>query len=120
MKLSIKMKICLRNKMINKTMNRHYTRNIMRTKMILTTITHKWLMIFHPKKEAMRKMKKENTTQMVLTTMKMIKLVKKPTLKTKTTTNIPKATSTTSKVFTMKSAKATEAKKTETNNVEEC
>lgn len=115
MKLSIKMKICLRNKMINKMMNRLCTRNIMKTKMILTTITHKWLMIFHPKKEAMRKMKMENT-MMVITTTTMIKSVMKPTLKTKMTTNIPMVNSTMSKVFTMKSAKATEARKTGISN----
>jgi len=94
-------------------MNQLCTRNIMKTKMILITIIHRWLMIFHPKKEATLKMKKENTTTMALTTMNTIVSSKKPTHKTKMRTNTPKATSITSKVFTMKSDKAAEVRKTE-------
>ena len=111
------MKICLRKKMINRMTNRLCTHNIMKIKMILTTITHKWLMIFHRKKVAMFKMKRQNNTTMALTTMITITLVMRPTLKTKMRTNIPKAISTTNKVFTMKSDKTTaQVRKSETNN----
>lgn len=73
-------------------------------------------MIFHRKKVAMLKMKRLNTT-MALTDMITIRLVMRPTLKTKMRTNIPKATSTTSKVFTMKSDKTSaQVRKSETNN----
>lgn len=97
--------------------NRLCTHNIMKIKMILTTITHKWLMIFHRKKVAMFKMKRQNNTTMALTTMITITLVMRPTLKTKMRTNIPKAISTTNKVFTMKSDKTTaQVRKSETNN----
>jgi hypothetical protein len=107
MKLSIKMKTYLRKKTNNRMMNQFCTHNIMKTKMILIMTTHKWHTIFHHKKEAMHKMKKENTT-MDLTTMKMIVTLMKPTLKTKMRINILKATLTTSKAFTMKSDKAVE------------
>tara|TARA_B110000285_G_C15040821_1_gene571701 strand:- start:329 stop:574 length:246 start_codon:yes stop_codon:yes gene_type:complete len=78
----------------------------MKTKMISITTTRKWPMIFHLKKEATLKMKKENS-MMDLTTMKTkIDMEMKPTLKIKMKTITPKATSTTNKVFTTKSDKA--------------
>ena len=84
--------------------------------MISITTTLKWPMIFHPKKEATLKMKKENL-MMGQTTMKMkIDLEMKPTLKIKMKTITPKATSTTNKVFTTKSEKVAAVKKIEKTN----
>ena len=114
MKSSTKNKICSRKKTNIKMMNLHSTRNIMITKMISTMITRKWLMIFHRKKVAMHKMKKENTMPtMNLTTMTiLVPEIEKSTLKTKKTISILMAILTTSKAFMMKSDKA---RKTGTN-----
>ena len=116
MKLNIKIKTYSRKKTNNKMMNQFCILNIMKIKMISITTTLKWPMIFHPKKEATLKMKKENL-MMGQTTMKMkIDLEMKPTLKIKMKTIIPKATSTTNKVFTTKSEKVAAVKKTEKTN----
>tara|TARA_B110001450_G_C17594294_1_gene470188 strand:+ start:167 stop:520 length:354 start_codon:yes stop_codon:yes gene_type:complete len=109
------MKICLRKKKNFKMMNQLFTLNIMKTKMISTTITHKWLMIFHPKKEAMLKMKKEKTMNMMVLTTMMLLVQEMPTHKTRRTINILKATSITNKAFMMKFDKAVEVRKTEIN-----
>ena len=71
-------------------------------------------MIFHRKKVAMHKMKKENTMPtMNLTTMTiLVPEIEKSTLKTKKTISILMAILTTSKAFMMKSDKA---RKTGTN-----
>lgn len=115
MKLSTNMKICLRKKKNFKMMNQLFTLNIMKTKMISTTITHKWLMIFHPKKEAMLKMKKEKTMNVMVLTTTMLLVQEMPTHKTRRTINILKATSITNKAFMMKFDKAVEVRKTEIN-----
>ena len=70
MKLNIKIKTYSRKKTNNKMMNQFCIHNIMKIKMISITTTLKWPMIFHLKKEATLKMKKENL-MMGQTTMKM-------------------------------------------------